>query len=253
MLCGAAWITPGGPASIQSPHWLHMVRRLALVLAALAVIPIASGQEVASDSLAPPPNTEPFEVALMRSVYAWESPVLVVPIRLVNESAYPVYLGAAPALWAAALTTDLDPDVALRMTVAQVVNYGTTRALKGLIRRPRPYASLVNMEARDRAHIGEDVFDPTSFPSGHTSAAFVIATSVSLSYPEWYVVVPAAAWATTMGVARMWHGVHYPSDVAVGAAIGLVSGTAVHFLMPDVFSEGDGEAIVMPVNLTIPL
>ncbi len=229
-----------------------MVRRLALVLAVLAV-PVASGQDIASDSLAPPPDTEPFEVAMMRDFYAVKSPLLVVPMRLVNASAYPVYLGTAPAMWAVVLASDVDADPALWLTAAQVVNYGVSRALKNLIRRPRPYASLQGIDARDRGHQGADVFDPTSFPSGHTSAAFVIATSLSLSYPEWYVVAPAAAWAATMGVARVWHGVHYPSDVAVGAAIGLASGVAVHVLAPDVFSGGDGETVVMPVRVVIPL
>ena len=229
------------------------MRSALAVLALLLAAPVSQSQEVASDSLAPPPDTEPYEVALLRDVYAWDSPALVIPIRVVNESAYPAYLGTAPAMWAVALTTNADADPALRMTAAQVVNYGVTRSLKNLLRRPRPYASLVNVEARDRGHIGDDVFDPTSFPSGHTSAAFVIATSLSLSYPEWYVVAPAMSWATIMGVGRVWHGVHYPSDVAVGTVIGLASGAAVHFLLPEVFGDGEGEGAVMPVNLVIPL
>ena len=216
------------------------MRPALIVLLALLAAPASVGQEVASDSLAPPPQTTPYEVSVLRDVYEWESPALVIPIRVVNESAYPAYLGTAPVMWAVALTTDADADPALRMTVAQVVNYGVTRSLKNLIRRPRPYAALENVAARDRGHMGDDVFDPTSFPSGHTSAAFVIATSLSLSYPEWYVVVPAMSWATITGVGRVWHGVHYPTDVAVGMAIGLASGAAVHFLMPEVFGDGGG-------------
>ena len=229
------------------------MRSALAVLAALLAVPVSQAQEVASDSLAPPPQTEPYEVALLRDVYEWESPALVVPIRVVNESAYPAYLGTAPVMWAVALTTDADADPALRMSAAQMLNFGVTYALKNIIRRPRPYAALENVVARDRGHIGDDVFDPTSFPSGHTSSAFVIATSLSLSYPEWYVVVPAMSWATVMGVGRVWHGVHYPSDVAVGTAIGLASGAAVHFLMPDVFGDGEDDAVVMPVRVVIPL
>ena len=59
-----------------------------------------------------------------------------------------------------------------------------------------------------------------SFPSGHTSSAFATATSLSLAYPEWYVIVPSFAYAGTVAYSRMHLGVHYPSDVAAGALIG---------------------------------
>ena len=60
-----------------------------------------------------------------------------------------------------------------------------------------------------------------SFPSGHTAAAFSLATSLSITYPKWYVIAPSAIWACGVGFARMNQGVHYPSDVLTGAAIGV--------------------------------
>lgn len=223
--------------------------RIAFLLIALAG---SAAAQTPADTTNLPPKTEPFEVGLFRSVYDIESPILVVPLQLVNESAYPVYFGAAPALWIGTAVSGADLDPALRLTAAQGLNFGVTFALKNLIRRPRPYISLEGVDARDRGHQGDKVFDPHSFPSGHTSSAFVIATSLSLSYPEWYVVVPAAVWASAMGVSRVYHGVHYPSDVVVGAAIGVASGAAAHFLMPDVFGS-DGEGTAVPVRIVIPL
>ena len=173
-------------------------------------------------------------------------------MRIVNGTAYPVFVGTAPALWAGTLATGADPDPALRLTVAEALSLGITFATKNLISRPRPYVALDDVDARDRAFTGDDVFDPHSFPSGHTSSAFVIATSLSLSYPRWYVIAPSAVWASTMGLARVWHGVHYPSDVLVGAAVGVVSGAAVHLLLPDVFGDDEAGAS-MPLQVVVPL
>ncbi len=222
-----------------------------LVLLAVLLAAAASAQEAPVDTTNLPPKTEPFEVVLLRSVYDDERPGVALPMRAVNASAYPIYFGAAPALWAGSALVGADLDPALRLTAAQGLNFGVTFALKNLIQRPRPYVAVDGVDARDRGHQGDEIFDPHSFPSGHTSSAFVIATSVGLSYPEWYVIAPAAVWATAMGVARVWHGVHYPSDVAVGAAIGIASGAAVHLLMPDVF--GDEEVVAMPVQVVVPL
>ncbi len=58
------------------------------------------------------------------------------------------------------------------------------------------------------------------FPSGHTSLAFAIATSLSLKYPKWYVIAPSYVWACSVGYSRMNLGVHYPSDVLAGAVLG---------------------------------
>ncbi len=227
------------------------MRVLALLL--LAVAGPTWAQDAPVDTTNLPPNTEPYEVVVLRQIYDADVPLVAVPMRVVNTSAYPVYLGAAPALWAGALLTDADLDPALRLTVAQAANFGLTFALKNLVQRPRPYVAVAGVTARDRGHQGDDVFDPHSFPSGHTSSAFVIATSLSLSYPEWYVVAPAAVWAGLMGVTRVWHGVHYPSDVLVGAAIGTASGVAVHVLLPRVLGEERDTTGSMPVRVTVPL
>jgi membrane-associated phospholipid phosphatase len=62
-----------------------------------------------------------------------------------------------------------------------------------------------------------------SFPSGHSSLAFSLAAGLSVAYGKWYVSVPAYIWASTVGYSRMYLGVHYPSDVLAGAAIGVGS------------------------------
>jgi membrane-associated phospholipid phosphatase len=62
----------------------------------------------------------------------------------------------------------------------------------------------------------------TSFPSGHTAAAAAFATGASTELPVLVpVLVPLAG---VVGYSRVHTGVHYPSDVVAGAAIGVGSG-----------------------------
>ncbi len=74
-----------------------------------------------------------------------------------------------------------------------------------------------------------------SFPSGHTSLAFATAASLSIQCKKWYVTLPAYAWAASVGYSRMYLGVHYPTDVLAGAAIGVGSSYLSHWLNKKIF------------------
>lgn len=92
-----------------------------------------------------------------------------------------------------------------------------TRATKAIVNRQRPFERYPFIVQRD------DEAGGLSFPSGHTSSAFCTATSISLRYRKWYVIAPAYIFATSVGWARMYQGVHYPSDVLAGALVGACS------------------------------
>jgi len=92
-------------------------------------------------------------------------------------------------------------------------SYSVGYILKKAIDRNRPYETYPFIQ-NYKVETGE------SFPSGSTSLAFSTATSLSLSFPKWYVIVPSAIYATGVGYSRLHLGAHYPSDVFAGAVLG---------------------------------
>jgi membrane-associated phospholipid phosphatase len=106
-------------------------------------------------------------------------------------------------------------NAALSFGVSTFVTY----ALKHAYNRQRPFTAhpeLVKLASGGGS----------SFPSGHTSAAFALATSIALDNKKWYIIVPAYAWAGLVGYSRIDLGVHYPSDVIAGAVVGFASAYA---------------------------
>ncbi|GAB2826534.1 hypothetical protein GCM10022221_25730 [Actinocorallia aurea] len=76
-----------------------------------------------------------------------------------------------------------------------------------------------------------------AFPSGHTTAATVVAVLLGAAFTRPGVRVLIAAWAFGVGLTRIWLGVHWPADVLGGWCLGLLWGAAaVWFLrsgLPD--------------------
>ncbi|MEU1493355.1 bifunctional phosphatase PAP2/diacylglycerol kinase family protein [Streptomyces sp. NPDC005775] len=70
----------------------------------------------------------------------------------------------------------------------------------------------------------------TSFPSGHAASAAAFATGVALESKGWGAVV--APVALSVAASRVYTGVHYPSDVLAGAALGVGAAFALRGLVP---------------------
>jgi undecaprenyl-diphosphatase len=77
--------------------------------------------------------------------------------------------------------------------------------------------------------------DPHSFPSGHAARAILIAVMGTAIGPAWFGIL-LILWAPLACLARIVMGVHYVSDVVVGALIGFFSGLvmlwAINYVVP---------------------
>jgi undecaprenyl-diphosphatase len=101
-----------------------------------------------------------------------------------------------------------------RMAVVAAVGIAVYKWLKSRTLRPRPY------QVQAAIHLGADPLDAFSFPSGHTLHAVSFSILIGVYYPSLLgLVVP---FALLVAASRLVLGLHYPSDVLAGGAIGAV-------------------------------
>ena len=96
----------------------------------------------------------------------------------------------------------------------------TNVCLKNLVARTRPYEVVEGLVPLIRK--------PTdySFPSGHTCASFACTLVLYRILPKKYGV-PAVLLAALIAFSRLYVGVHYPTDVLGGLAVGIFSSCLV--------------------------
>ena len=97
-------------------------------------------------------------------------------------------------------------------------------ALKNIIARPRPFTVNSDM----LANLIVTPPDSYSFPSGHTLSSFECATALFMCNKK--MGIPALILAALIGFSRNYLYVHYPTDVIVGALLGIAIGVGVYLL-----------------------
>lgn len=111
-----------------------------------------------------------------------------------------------------------------RASVAAVLSAGlglaVGKVISELVDRARPFVADPHGVHLFAAHAA----DP-GFPSDHATAAFAIAVAIFLRKRSWGIA--ALVLATILSVGRVALGVHYPSDVLAGAALGAAAALAL--------------------------
>lgn len=164
-------------------------------------------------------SAQNLDIDLLRKINLERTPALDPTFKFVTNSVSPIGIGAPLIVTSIGF---IQNDKSLKnkgyyIGATLLTSAVLTTTLKFAIDRDRPFVTYPDIQKLTGA-------GSPSFPSGHTSEAFATATSLSLAFPKWYVIAPSFLWASTAGYSRMHLGVHYPSDVLVGALIG--SGSA---------------------------
>ncbi len=156
-----------------------------------------------------------FDESLFRALnLAGTNPALdaVMVALSLASTAYVLALLAIPIWWRGRREAAFDLVFLLGLAVV------VTEAIKFAVGRPRPCGTLPDV--RTLAGFGCDAeFDP-AFPSGHASRAFAAAALLGLRF-RGRGGGAALAFAALAGLSRIYLGVHWPTDVLGGAALGV--------------------------------
>jgi undecaprenyl-diphosphatase len=157
-----------------------------------------------------------------------------------SNSAYPITIGVQGGLMAYDYFKSDSTRGRIPWHIAEkLVVVAVTEAMKYAINRSRPYVTYPTL-----VHPYDGNETGLSMPSAHTSLAFNTAATLSIRFHKWYITLPAYVWASGVGYSRLYLGEHYPSDVMVGAALGIASAYFVHWIDLKLYQKNKKTVVV---------
>ncbi|OGP13059.1 MAG: hypothetical protein A2052_04155 [Deltaproteobacteria bacterium GWA2_54_12] len=110
---------------------------------------------------------------------------------------------------------------ALVLTIASIICIVIFKLVKSATSRKRPFEEFPDLPMDSRTPPP----DRFSFPSGHSMNAFAVAVVYGYYFPS--MLVPLMALAALIAASRVFLSLHYPSDVTVGAVVGVTVASLV--------------------------
>ena len=143
-------------------------------------------------------------------------PLLVKTARLISHSGDGFYYPVAALLLYVSTHYFDSLTIPASFYVAMLAAYAVERiiyfSMKHSCKRKRPAQAIIGFRSAIKPS------DEFSFPSGHTSGAFVFATFLASSLPEAGSLI--LLWACSVGLSRFFLGVHFITDIVIGALLG---------------------------------
>lgn len=147
------------------------------------------------------------------------------PLTTIENFGQTYALGVMGGFYLAGLATDNEKSVRVAedLVAASLASALINQTLKVTFNRSRPRENKGNNDFAGYAGLNNN----SSFPSGHTTEAFTLASVIASHYDETWVSVVSYSMAGLVGVARMYHDAHWASDVVASGFIGTYIGKTV--------------------------
>lgn len=206
---------------------------LTIILSLFLSFQISTAQEVVSQKSFK--DTLNFDESLFLKINSSRAKALDFIIPILDKTVFPTAITLPIVSFAISKASDnsYNENSAVLLGFSELTSATVTFTLKNIVKRNRPFVKFKN------SYYNKDnsPTDEFSFPSGHSSLSFSIATLLTLRYLDKPLLITASyLYAATIAYGRVYLGVHYPSDVLSGALIGSLSSVLIYSLRKEIIT-----------------
>lgn len=213
-------------------HFLKF-RIFTITLLILSLFQLSTAQEVKLRK--PAADTLNIDESLFLKINSSRAKVLDFVVPNLDKSVLPIAITLPLVSFgiSKAFNNSYNENSAVLLGVSELTTTAVTFTLKNIVKRNRPFVRFPNSYYNKN----NSPTDEFSFPSGHSSIAFSIATLLTLRYPDKPLLIATSyLYATAIAYGRVYLGVHYPSDVLAGIFIGSMSSALIYSLRKEIIT-----------------